>query len=70
MGLSNPCVGFLFRCYSDPVVAKVEFHPGDLFPWVGFIVTNRSLPNARVLAFYNDRGTAEQHIKKGKYALK
>ena len=24
----------------------------------------------RVLAFYNDRGTAEQHIKKGKYALK
>ena len=26
--------------------------------------------NARVLAFYNDRGTAEQHIKEGKYALK
>jgi hypothetical protein len=52
------------------VVAKVEFHPGDLFPRVGFIVTNRSLPNARVLAFYNDRGTAEQHIKEGKYALK
>ena len=23
-----------------------------------------------MLAFYNDRGTAEQHIKKGKYALK
>jgi hypothetical protein len=51
-------------------VAKVEFHPGDLFPRVGFIVTNRSLPNARVLAFYNERGTAEQHIKEGKYALK
>jgi hypothetical protein len=52
------------------VVAKVEFHPGELFPTVGFIVTNRSLPNERVLAFYNDRGTAEQHIKEGKYALK
>lgn len=52
------------------VVAKVEFHPGELFPRVGFIVTNRSLPNAPVLAFYNDRGTAEQHIKEGKYALK
>lgn len=52
------------------VVAKVEFHPGELFPRVGFIVTNRSLPNERVLAFYNDRGTAEQHIKEGKYALK
>jgi len=52
------------------VVAKVEFHPGELFPRVGFIVTNRSLPNERVLAFYNGRGTAEQHIKEGKYALK
>ena len=52
------------------VVAKVEFHPGELFPRVGFIVTNRSLPNERVLAFYNQRGTAEQHIKEGKYALK
>ena len=52
------------------VVAKVEFHPGELFPTVGFIVTNRSLPNERVLAFYNQRGTAEQHIKEGKYALK
>ena len=52
------------------VVAKVEFHPGELFPRIGFIVTNRSLPNARVLAFYNDRGTAEQHIKEGKHALK
>jgi len=52
------------------VVAKVEFHPGELFPRVGFIITNRSLPNERVLAFYNGRGTAEQHIKEGKYALK
>ena len=52
------------------VVAKIEFHPGELFPRVGFIVTNRSLPNDRVLAFYNGRGTAEQHIKEGKYASK
>ena len=51
-------------------MAKVEFHPGELFPRVGFIVTNRSLPNERVLAFYNDRGTAEQHIKEGRYAIK
>jgi len=60
------------KSWSKPrrVVAKVEFHPGELFPTVGFIVTNRSLPNERVLAFYNDRGTAEQHIKEGKYALK
>jgi hypothetical protein len=52
------------------VVAKAEFHPGELFPRVGFIVTNRSLPNERVLAFYNQRGTAEQHIREGKHALK
>ena len=52
------------------IVAKVEFHPGELFPRVGFIATNRSLPNERVLAFYNGRGTAEQHIKEGKHALK
>ena len=41
-----------------------------MFARVGFIVTNRSLPNERVLAFYNGRGTAEQHIKEGKHALK
>jgi hypothetical protein len=60
------------KSWSKPrrIVAKVEFHPGELFPRVGFIVTNRNLPNERVLAFYNDRGTAEQHIKEGKYALK
>ena len=60
------------KSWSKPrrVVAKVEFHPGELFLRVGFIVTNRSLPNERVLAFYNGRGTAEQHIKEGKHALK
>jgi hypothetical protein len=52
------------------VVAKVEFHPGEPVPRAGFIVTNRSLPNARVLVFYNNCGTAKQHIKEGKYALK
>src|SRR6056297_2558182 len=52
------------------VVAKVEFHRREMSPRVGFIVTNRSLPNERVLAFYNDRGTAEQWIKEGKHALK
>ncbi len=60
------------KSWSKPrrVVAKIEFHPGELFPTVGFIVTNRSLPNERELAFYNGRGTAEQHIKEGKHALK
>jgi hypothetical protein len=51
------------------VVAKVEWHPGELSPRVGFIVTNLSRPAARVVAFYNRRGTAEQHIKEGKNAI-
>jgi hypothetical protein len=48
------------------VVAKVEWHHGELWPRVGFIVTNLTRPNRRVVKFYNGRGTAEQHIKEGK----
>ena len=51
------------------VVAKVEWHPGELYPRVGFIVTNMARPAARVVAFYNQRGTAEQWIKEGKNAV-
>ena len=52
------------------VIAKVEWHPGELYPRVGFIVTNLSRPAERVVAFYNQRGTAEQWIKEGKGAIK
>ena len=41
------------------VVAKVEWHPGELVPRVGFIVTNLSRPAERVVAFYNQRGKAD-----------
>jgi hypothetical protein len=54
---------------SRRVVAKVEWHHGELFPRVGFIVTNLSYPHKGVVRFYNGRGTAEQWIKEGKYAL-
>ena len=50
------------------VVAKVEHHAGELFPRVGFIVTNLLLPSRAVVRFYNKRGTAEQWIKEGKQA--
>jgi Transposase DDE domain group 1 len=50
------------------IVAKVEHHQGELFPRVGFIVTNMSLPSRSVVRFYNKRGTAEQWIKEGKQA--
>ena len=50
------------------VMAKVEHHVGELFPRVGFIVTNLQVPNRAVVRFYNKRGTAEQWIKEGKQA--
>ena len=51
------------------VVAKIEWHAGELFPRVGFIVTNLRWKSSNVVKFYNKRGTAEQWIKEGKYAL-
>jgi hypothetical protein len=52
------------------VVGKVEFHFGELFPRVGFIVTNLTAESRAVVRFYNKRGTAEQWIKEGKQAVK
>jgi hypothetical protein len=54
---------------SRRVVAKIEWHVGELFPRVGFIVTNLRWKSNNVVKFYNKRGTAEQWIKEGKYAL-
>ncbi len=65
---------FLYRAASwtkaRRVVAKVEFHLGELFPRVGFIVTNLETDSRAVVRFYNKRGTAEQWIKEGKQAVK
>jgi hypothetical protein len=51
------------------VMAKIEWHVGELFPRVGFVVTNLRRSPRRVNKFYNGRGTAEQWIKEGKNAL-
>jgi hypothetical protein len=58
--------------WSKPrrVVAKVEWHQGELYPRVGFIVTNLTRPAERIVKFYNRRGTAEQWLKEGKAALR
>ncbi len=58
--------------WSKPrrVVAKVEWHPGELYPRVGFIVTNMARPAENVVAFYNKRGTCEQWIKEGTGAIR
>lgn len=56
--------------HARRVVAKVEWHHGELFPRVGFIVTNLRYKSKNVVTFYNKRGTAEQWIKEGKNAVK
>jgi hypothetical protein len=55
---------------SRRVVAKIEWHAGELFPLVGFVVINLRRSPKRVIKFYNARGTAEQWIKEGKNAVK
>jgi Transposase DDE domain group 1 len=66
--------GFLYQAASwktaRRVVAKVEFHFGELFPRMGFIVTKLETPSRSVVRFYNKHGTAEQWIKEGKQAVK
>ncbi len=51
--------GLLYQAASwkmaQRVVAKVEHHPGELFPRVGFIVTNLTLPSRAVVRFYKPR---------------
>jgi len=42
----------------------------ELFPRIGFIVTNLNKHSKNLVKFYNGRGTAEQWIKEGKNAVK
>src|SRR5271154_1934427 len=51
-------------------IAKVEWHRGELFPRIGFIVTNLSRRAKAVVHFYNQRGTADRCIKEGNNAAK
>src|SRR5262249_60269084 len=48
------------------VVGRVAWHAGELFPRVGFIVTNLKWRSKTVVRFYNRRGTAEQWNKEAK----
>ena len=50
------------------IVTKVEHHRGELFPCLGFIVTNMALPSRSIVRCYNKRGTAEPWIKEGQQA--
>src|SRR5262249_7577570 len=60
------------QSWSKPrrVVAKVEWHPGELYPRVGFMAPNLPRPAGAVAAFSNQRGTAGQWIKEGRGAIR
>ena len=53
------CIGSRAGSSTKPrrATAKVEWHPGELYPHVGFIVTNLSHLADGAVAFYNKRGT-------------
>ena len=57
-------------------MAEAARHPGALYPSAGldrfhrWSVTDLSRPAERVVTPYNQRGTAEQHIKEGENAIR
>ena len=65
---------FTYRAQSweqaAPRRSQGRMASGELYPRVGFIITNLARPAERVVSFYNQRGTAEQWIKEGKGAIK
>ena len=60
------------KSWSRPrrVVAKIEWHRGELFPRIGFVVTSSRLPAGRVIKVYNGRAEIENRIKEGKNTLR
>jgi len=62
---------YMAQTWDKPrrVVAKVTWYYDELIPDVRFIITNLRRCPKNVVSFYNKRGTAEQWIKEGKYAL-
>jgi hypothetical protein len=52
------------------VICKIEWHVGELFSRVGFIVTNSNIEAQRVITVYNGRAEIENRIKEGKNTLR
>jgi hypothetical protein len=63
--------GYQAQSWTRPrrVGAKVEWHPGELYPHVASS-SPAWRPAERIVTLYNQRGTAEQWIKEGKRAIK
>jgi hypothetical protein len=65
-GVKRVCGGFEYQAVSwdkpRRVVAKVEWHPGELFQRVGFVVINLLMAPDWIIRNTNQRRTAEQHL--------
>jgi hypothetical protein len=73
-GIQVKVVGLQYQAKSwhkpRRVVAKIEWDRGELFPRIGFVVTNSRLPAGKVIKVYNRRGDMENRIKEGKNTLR
>ena len=52
------------------MICRIEWHEGELFPRIGFIVTNSRLLAGKVVRVYNGRAEIENRIKEGKNTLR
>jgi hypothetical protein len=50
---------------ASALVAKIEWHRGELFPHLGLVVTNSRLPAGIVIKFYNVRAEIENRTSPG-----
>ncbi|MCB1377649.1 MAG: transposase [Alphaproteobacteria bacterium] len=51
-------------------MAKVKWHPGELYPRVGSIVTNLSRPPENIVVFFNQRVSCEQYVRERRNGVK
>ena len=52
------------------MVAKIEWHDGELFPRIGFMATNFRLPAGKVVKVYSGHDGVENRIKQGRNTLR
>ena len=70
-GFANPEVYEYLEAEGIKYAIRLPANRSDeLYPRVGFIVTNMARPPENVVTFYNKRGTCEQWIKEGKGAIR
>jgi hypothetical protein len=73
-GIQTKLIDFYYQAgsWDKPrrVICKIERHEGELFPRIGFIVTNSRLSAGKVVKVYNGRAEIENRIKEGNNALR